>query len=151
MKVMDSLPQILGKNDQATNEPNSYVLEPVEIRLIADGKLANITDFAASSRLNATDPKGDAPLHTAARIGNPALCDLFIRSGADPGSLNHARQTPADVAFAEGNCSRRTHNQKLASSCVSSLGPYHVLIDTLADRCKPTLNFTRLPACIASS
>lgn len=103
MKTMDSLPQILGRSDKATNEQSSYVLEPVEIRLIADGKLANLADFAASSRLNATDPKGDTPLHIAARIGNLALCDLFIRSGADPGSLNHDRHTPADVAFAEGH------------------------------------------------
>ena len=102
MKIMDRLSRILGSRDQATSDAESHVLGPFEIRLIAEGKLENLADFAASSRLHAADPKGDTPLHLAARMGNLAVCDLFIRSGADPGSLNHDRQTPADLAFAEG-------------------------------------------------
>ena len=103
MKIMDRLSRIFGSRDEATSEPESHVLGPFEIRLIAEGKLERLADFAASSRLHAADPKGDTPLHLAARMGNLAVCDLFIRSGADPGVLNHDRQTPADVAFAEGH------------------------------------------------
>ncbi len=103
MKIMDRLSRIFGSRDEATREPESHVLGPFEIRLIAEGKLERLADFAASSRLHAADPKGDTPLHLAARMGNLAVCDLFIRSGADPGVLNRDRQTPADVAFAEGH------------------------------------------------
>jgi RNA polymerase primary sigma factor len=63
----------------------------------------SITNFAASPRLYATDAKGDTPLHIAARTGNLALCDLFIRSGADAAALNHERQTASDVARTEGH------------------------------------------------
>lgn len=94
---------ILGNRANATGEPESRVLDPVEIRLIAEGKVARLLNFAASSRLQVPDPKGDTPLHIAARMGNLAICDLFIRFGADPGSVNHDQQTPADVAFAEGH------------------------------------------------
>lgn len=103
MKIMDRLSRILGSRDQTTSEPESHVLEPYEIRLIAEGKLQRLAEFAVSSRVHAADPKGDTPLHLAARMGNLAVCDLFIRSGANPGALNHDRQTPADVAFAEGH------------------------------------------------
>ena len=103
MKMMDRLSRILGSRRRATSEPESHILDPVEIRLIAEGKIERLADFAASSRLHKPDPKGDTPLHLAARMGNLAVCDLFIRSGADPCSLNHDRQTPADVAFAEGH------------------------------------------------
>lgn len=103
MKIMDRLSRILGSRDQTKSEPESHILGPFEIRLIAEGKLERLADFAASSSLHAADPKGDTPLHLAARMGNLAVCDLFIRSGADPGALNHDRQTPADVAFAEGH------------------------------------------------
>lgn len=103
MKIMDRLSRILRSRDQTTSEPESHVLGPLEIRLIAEGKLERLAEFAASSRLHAADPKGDTPLHLAARMGNLAVCDLFIRSGADPGALNHDRQTPANLAFAEGH------------------------------------------------
>lgn len=103
MKIMDRLSRILGRGDKATSEPESHVLGPFEIRLIAEGGLAKLTQFAASSRIHVADPKGDTPLHLAARMGNLAVCDLLVRSGADPGVLNHNRQTPADVAFAEGH------------------------------------------------
>ena len=113
MKVMDKLSRILGSRAQPTNQPQSQFLDPVEIRLIAEGKLERLADFAATSRLHTPDPKGDTPLHLAARLGNLSVCDLFIRSGADPGSLNHDRQTPADVAFLEGHA--------LAAQLLSSL------------------------------
>jgi len=101
--MMDRLSRIVGSRLRATSGPESQILAPVEIRLIAEGKIERLADFAASSRLHTPDPKGDTPLHLAARTGNLAACDLFIRSGADPSSLNHDRQTPADVAFAEGH------------------------------------------------
>ncbi|WP_245299012.1 sigma-70 family RNA polymerase sigma factor [Pseudotabrizicola sediminis] len=103
MKIIDRLSHILGSRPRATSEPESHVLDPLEIRLIAEGKLEKLADFAASSRLHTPDPKGDTPLHLAARFGNLAVCDLFIRSGADPTQLNHDRNTPSDVALAEGH------------------------------------------------
>lgn len=103
MKILDKLSRILGSRAQPTSEPESHVLDPFEIRLIAEGKLERLADFAASARLHSADPKGDTPLHLAARTGNLALCDLFIRSGADPDALNHERHTPADVAFTDGH------------------------------------------------
>ena len=104
MKIMDRLSRFLGNRSQLSSDTENHLLGLTEIRRITDGNLDNLADFAASSRLHATDPKGDTPLHLAARKGNLALCDLFVRSGADVGSLNHERQTPADVAFAEGHC-----------------------------------------------
>lgn len=83
MKIMDRLSCIVGCRGEATSEPESHVLGPFEIRLIAEEKLERLADFAASSRLHAADPKGDTPLHLAARTGNLAVCDLFIRSGAE--------------------------------------------------------------------
>ncbi|WP_236021164.1 sigma-70 family RNA polymerase sigma factor [Sedimentimonas flavescens] len=63
----------------------------------------SLAQFAASPRLHATDAKGDTPLHIAARLGNLALCDLFVGSGSDPRALNNERQTPADIALEEGH------------------------------------------------
>ena len=113
MKIMDRLSRVLGGRPRAMSEPDSHVLDPVEIRLIVEGQLEKLASFAASSRLHIPDPKGDTPLHLAARMGNLAVCDLFIRSGADPSTLNHDRQTPADVAFAGGH--------SLAAQLLSSL------------------------------
>ena len=113
MKLLDKLSRILDSCAQPMKEPESHILDPFEIRLIAEGKLEKLADFVASARLYSADPKGDTPLHLAARTGSLALCDLFIRSGADPNALNHERQTPADVAQAEGH--------KLASQLLSSL------------------------------
>lgn len=103
MKIVGRLSRSLGSRDQTTREPESHVLGPSEIRLILEGKLERLAEFSASSRLHSTEQKGDTPLHLAARMGNLAVCDLFIRSGADPCALNHDRQTPADVALAEGH------------------------------------------------
>lgn len=103
MKIIDRLSRIFGGRDQTASEPESHVLAPFEIRMIVEGKLERLAEFAESSRLHAADPKGDTPLHLAARMGNLAVCDLFIRSGSDPSALNHDRQTPAVVAFAEGH------------------------------------------------
>lgn len=128
MKIMDRLSRILGSRDQAKSEPESHVLGPFEIRLIAEGMLERLAEFAASSRLHAADAKGDTPLHLAARMGNLAVCDLFIRSGADPAALNHDRQTPADVAFAEGH--------GLAAQLLSSLvaGSTETETETVGER-----------------
>lgn len=91
-----------------------------------------------SPRLHAVDAKGDTPLHLAARKRNLALCDLFIRAGADPQALNHDQQTPADVAFAEGH---RIAGQLLCSLVANSLEPQTVetreegpRLETAADR-----------------
>lgn len=103
MKILDKLSRVLRSRAQPRRELESHVLDPFEIRLIAEGKLERLGDFAASIRLHAADPRGDTPLHLAARTGNLALCDLFIRSGADPDALNYEGQTPANVAFTEGH------------------------------------------------
>lgn len=113
MRIMDRLSRILGGHIQSASGSEGLVLAPFEVRMIAEGKLDRLTDFATSPRLHLADPKGDTPLHLAARMGNLALCDLFIRSGADAVSLNHDWQTPAEVAFAEGH--------SLAARLLSSL------------------------------
>jgi RNA polymerase primary sigma factor len=102
---MESLSRIFSKTRQSTNEAgiDSLNLNLNEIRLIADGKIEKLTDFISSYRLHATDTKGDTPLHIAARIGNLALCDFFIRAGADATRLNHDQKTASQVAFAEGH------------------------------------------------
>lgn len=103
MRVIDKQAPILYHGAQLARQLQNKFLEPLEIRLISEGKLGQLADFAASSRLNTPDPKGDTPLHLAARIGNLAVCDLFVRSGAFPETLNHDGQTPADVALLEGH------------------------------------------------
>lgn len=103
MQRGDRLSQIFGIQGEEASEPERHFLSPTEIRLIAEGNLATLAAFSGSSRLNAPDLKGDTPLHLAARKGNLAVCDLFIRSGADPNSLNHELQTPAEVALSEGH------------------------------------------------
>ena len=103
MRILDKLSRVLRNRTQPSSEPENQLLAPHEIRLIAEGELDRLADFAASACLHFADPKGDTPLHLAARTGNLALCDLFIRSGADPKTLNHERQTPADVALSEGS------------------------------------------------
>ena len=93
-------------NSQETQTDASAVrgpLTPSEVRMILAGAMDSLAQFAASPRLHATDAKGDTPLHIAARLGNLALCDLFVRSGSDPRALNNERQTPADIALAEGH------------------------------------------------
>lgn len=105
--------------DRVTNKNSMHALDLDEIRLIADGNIEKLADFAASPRLHSNDPKGDTPLHLAARIGNLALCDLFIRCGADPRAVNQDNQTPADVALAEGH---GLAAQLLSSLVARSLG-----------------------------
>ncbi|OWJ71411.1 hypothetical protein CDV50_10055 [Haematobacter massiliensis] len=78
-------------------------LSPSEVRLVISGQPEALRGFIASGRLHAVDPKGDSPLHLAARMGKLALCDILVRAGADPLALNHGRQTSADVALAEGH------------------------------------------------
>ncbi len=123
MKVMDRLSRFFGNRSQLSSDTENHFLGPAEIRLITDGNIDKLADFASSSRLHATDPKGDTPLHLAAHMGDLALCDLFLRSDADAGSLNQKRQTPADVAFAEGHDSVA---QLLSSLVANSPRPENV-------------------------
>jgi RNA polymerase primary sigma factor len=88
---------------EGTSEPDNNLLGAADVRLIVGGGIDTLCDFAKSPRLHARDLKGDTPLHIAARIGSLIVCDLFIRSGADPQVRNHDGQTPAEVAFAEGH------------------------------------------------
>ncbi|MDP9772008.1 UNVERIFIED_ORG: RNA polymerase primary sigma factor [Rhizobium sp. SORGH_AS 755] len=91
------------RTDVQSGTSRGAVLDVDEIRLILHGAPDAIEQFARSSRLHVADPKGDTGLHLAARIGDLALCDLFIRQGANPSIQNHDRQTPADVALEEGH------------------------------------------------
>jgi RNA polymerase primary sigma factor len=95
--------QFSGGADVQSATSRGAVLDVDEIRLILQGASDAIEQFARSSRLHVADPKGDTGLHLAARIGDLALCDLFIRQGADPDLKNHDKQTPADVALEEGH------------------------------------------------
>lgn len=95
--------QFSGAAEVQSATSRGAVLDVDEIRLILHGASDAIEQFARSSRLHLADPKGDTGLHLAARIGDLALCDLFIRQGANPDIQNHDKQTPADVALEEGH------------------------------------------------
>lgn len=92
-----------GRETQTDACEDRGPLTPSEVRMILAGAVDGLAQFAASPRLHATDAKGDTPLHIAARIGNLVLCNLFVRSGSDPRTLNNEQQTPADIALAEGH------------------------------------------------
>ncbi|WP_272974536.1 sigma-70 family RNA polymerase sigma factor [Alcanivorax jadensis] len=94
--------EFLNLYSRVSSEIDKERLRPIEIHLIASGNLKELVDFAGSPRLYATDSKGDSPLHLAARTGNLAVCEMFIRSGADLQKRNDYQQTPADAALAEG-------------------------------------------------
>jgi len=96
-------PRFPSCQGKIASETEIHRLLPGEIRLIADARTEDLARFSASSRLHAVDRRGDTPLHIAARMGDLALCDLFIRAGADPRARNDERQIPADVASAEGH------------------------------------------------
>ncbi|XP_063238160.1 ARF GTPase-activating protein GIT1 isoform X2 [Bacillus rossius redtenbacheri] len=49
------------------------------------------------------DEKGTAPLHVAARAGQPLQVELLVVYGADPGVLSAQGATPAEVARAAGH------------------------------------------------
>lgn len=103
MKLMDRFSQFFATRSTAAVKHDQQLLSTTEIRLIVEGQPDLLVKFAESQRIHAIDPKGDTPLHLAARRGSLSLCDVFVRAGADPGSLNHDRQTPADVASVEGH------------------------------------------------
>lgn len=78
-------------------------LDAAEVRLLSDAQLSELRAFASSDRLHAIDGKNETPLHIAARCGNLALCDLLIRSGANPDAKNANDETASAVAAAEGH------------------------------------------------
>ena len=64
-------------------KPKNHILEPLEIRLIMEGRLDRLVDFASSSRLYAADPKGDSPLWTCnglVPVTYLSLCPLCFES-----------------------------------------------------------------------
>jgi RNA polymerase primary sigma factor len=108
MKIIDHISRILGRKNAQVNadieETNADMLSPAEIRLLTGaGELDRLRLFASSSRICAFDTNGDTPLHLAARLGNLALCDLLVQSGADRSAYNNEQQTPADLAKIEGH------------------------------------------------
>lgn len=78
-------------------------LEPAEIRMILDGQPESVAELAASDRIGFSDPKGDTPLHLAARAGNLIVCDVLVRAGADLLAVNNEGLTPAELAIVEGH------------------------------------------------
>jgi len=117
--------QFSGGADVQSATSRGAVLDVDEIRLILHGASDAILQFARSSRLHVADPKGDTGLHLAARIGDLALCDLFIREGANPDLQNHDKQTPADVALEEGHV--------LVASLLSALVTQHAQKEPAAE------------------
>jgi RNA polymerase primary sigma factor len=103
MKVLRRMTRMFGIRNQATGETPSGILGPVELRLITEGKVELLIEFAASSRLHAADTMGNTPLHLVARMGNLPACKLFVRMGATPDAINLDRLTPADLALSEGH------------------------------------------------
>lgn len=119
----------LDARAQKGNQAEVPVLRPSEVRLIYEGKLESLAGFALSPSLHLRAPNGDTPLHLAARMGSLAICDLFVRSGADPRALNNDSQSPADVAYAQGHdfvadaLSALVSNMSAAEPSVEATGP----------------------------
>lgn len=102
MRFVDRFSKQVRRGKVSEEEPDIQ-LTPIEVRLITNNLTEDLVTFAGTPRLHVTDPKGDTPLHIAARIGNLAICDLFIRAGADAAAQNNDRQTPANLALSEGH------------------------------------------------
>lgn len=119
-------------------------LSPSEVRLVISGQPEALRDFIASGRLHAVDPKGDSPLHLAARMGKLALCDVLVRAGADPDALNHGRQTSADVALAEGHTLVAQLLYSLSAKSGRTEGIEGQTIGPLPDRARQTASPTHL-------
>ena len=100
---MDRRSGIQVSQRKTVHETENHPLGPAEVQMIAIGRTEQLAEFASSLRLHAADLNGDTPLHIVARMGRLGLCELFVRAGADLGAQNHERQTPADVAIAEGH------------------------------------------------
>lgn len=120
-------------------------LTPSEVRLVISGSQEALDAFIASGRLNAVDPKGDTPLHLAARMGKLALCDILVRAGADPLALNHGKQTPADVALAEGHALLAQLLYSLSTKSGRTEGIEGQTIGPLPDTARQTGSPTHLP------
>ena len=53
--------------------------------------------------LNLVGIKGFTPLHLAACLGNKAVCELLIQSGANPNAKNKQSQRPWQIAWEKGH------------------------------------------------
>lgn len=144
-RVHDVAAQVCNKPDfdgdiAPIERADCLPLTPLEVRLVISGQLEALGSFIASGRLHAVDPKGDSPLHLAARMGKLALCDLLVRAGSDPLALNHSRQTSADVALAEGH----THLAQLLYSLSAQSGRSESTISDIERlRAEPLLDYKR--------
>lgn len=102
MKIVDKLARIFRFPRQEVRENSDRLLSSDETFLIRNGSEEQLAGFAASPRLHAVDIEGNTPLHLAARFGKISIYKLFTGAGADIHALNHQRQTPAEVAMADG-------------------------------------------------
>lgn len=101
-QMADELHSMIGAHVKPPHSRAS-VLALDELRLIADADMKALERLAYSPHIHAVDAKGDTPLHIAARMGHLAMCDLFVRAGANLLACNNDRLTPAEVARAEGH------------------------------------------------
>lgn len=134
-----------GKNPTSIVHADFPPLTPSEVRLVISGSQEALDAFIASGRLNAVDPKGDTPLHLAARMGKLALCDILVRAGADPLALNHGRQRSADVARAEGHTLVAQLLYSLSAKSGRTEGIEGRTIGPLPDTARQTGSRTHLP------
>jgi len=51
-----------------------------------------------ASTFNSEDNKGLSPLHAAARVGNPNIAQLLLKSGANVNMRNGNNRIPFDLA-----------------------------------------------------
>lgn len=142
MRFVDRLSKLVRLGKVSEEVPDQQ-LTPIEVQLITNNLTEDLVTFAGTSRLHVTDPKGDTPLHIAARIGNLAICDLFISAGADAAAQNNARQTAADLALSEGHLIAA---QLLTSLVENSLVDTSQIVSPLT---KDAQHETPVPACLA--
>lgn len=128
MSILGRLSRIFRSRIRPKSETESPVLNPLEIQLIVEGNIERLVVFSTSSRLHAVSSEGNTPLHFSARMGNIAVCDLFIRSGANPRFRNHNGQTPAEVASAEGH----SRTAQFFSSLIADSSPSIIEHDDLS-------------------
>lgn len=150
MSILGRLSRLFRSGARPKSKTKVPVLNPLEIEWIAEGNMEKLVAFSTSSRLHAVSPEGDTPLHLSARMGNLAVCDLFIRSGADPRLLNHNGQTPAEVAFAEGHTLAAQFLFSLIATSLPSIGEHDDLSQVKVGRMGTEVAATRQSLSIAS-